>query len=176
LPSLPSGEDFRHTAAVNFRDKIIAWDNLAAWRERLRAAGQKLVVTNGCFDILHPGHVTYLEAARNHGDALLVGVNGDASVRANKGPHRPVNDEQDRVAVLAALASVDGVCLFTDRTATKFLTLVQPDVYVKGGDQNLTTVPAEELRAVEQGGGKVVFAPLVKGKSTTALLEKISRL
>jgi rfaE bifunctional protein nucleotidyltransferase chain/domain len=133
-------------------------------------------VTNGCFDILHTGHATYLADARAQGDALLVGVNADASVRANKGPQRPVNDETDRALMLAALASVDGVCVFTERTATNFLKLAQPDVYVKGGDQNLTTVPAEELQAIEQCGGKVVFAPLVKGKSTTALLEKISRL
>ena len=142
----------------------------------MRARGKKLAVTNGCFDILHTGHVTYLEAARNCGDVLLVGVNADASVGANKGPQRPVNSEQDRVAVLAALASVDGVCIFSERTATNFLKLAQPDVYVKGGDQNLTTVPAEELQAVEQCGGKVVFAPFVRGKSTTALLEKIARL
>ena len=161
---------------MNFRDKIIALDNLPAWRERLRAAGKKLVATNGCFDILHTGHVTYLEVARQQGDALLVGVNADASVRELKGPQRPVNSEQDRAEVLAALASVDGVCVFTERTAAKFLALAQPDLYVKGGDQNLMSVPAEELRVVEQGGGKVVFAPLVKGKSTTALLEKISRL
>lgn len=166
----------RHNAAVNFRDKILTLESLPAWRAALRAAGKKLVVTNGCFDILHTGHVTYLEAARSNGDALLVGVNADASVLANKGPARPVNCEADRVMVLAALANVDGVCVFPERTATNFLTLAQPDVYVKGGDQNLTTVPAEELRAVEQGGGKVVFAPLVRGKSTTALLEKISRL
>ena len=161
---------------MNFRDKIIAQENLPTWRAALRVAGKKLVVTNGCFDILHTGHVTYLEAARQQGDALLVGVNADVSVRELKGPARPVNSEADRAAVLAALASVDGVCIFTERTAAKFLALAQPDIYVKGGDQNLTTVPAEELRVIEQCGGKVVFAPLVKGKSTTALLEKISRL
>jgi rfaE bifunctional protein nucleotidyltransferase chain/domain len=166
----------RHNVPVNFRDKIITQENLPAWRERLRASGRKLAVTNGCFDILHTGHVTYLEAARATGDALLIGVNADASVSANKGPQRPVNSEQDRMAVLAALASVDGVCLFTERTAANFLKLAQPDVYVKGGDQNVNTVPAEELKVIEDCGGKVVFAPLVRGKSTTALLEKISKL
>jgi D-glycero-beta-D-manno-heptose 1-phosphate adenylyltransferase len=161
---------------VNLRDKIIAREKLPAWRAALRAGGKKLVVTNGCFDILHPGHVVYLEAARSHGDALLVGLNSDASVRELKGANRPVNSEPDRALVLAALASVDGVCIFTERTAANFLKLAQPDVYVKGGDQNLNTVPAEELRVVEQCGGKVVFAPLVPAKSTSALLEKISRL
>ena len=161
---------------MNLCDKIISRENLPAWRNALRASGKKLVVTNGCFDILHTGHATYLEAARNQGDALLVGVNADESVRANKGPQRPVNNENDRALLLAALASVDGVCIFTERTATDFLKLAQPDVYVKGGDQNLNTVPAEELKVIEQCGGKVVFTPLVKGRSTTALLEKISKL
>ena len=161
---------------MNTNDKVLTATTLPAWRARLRAAGKKVVVTNGCFDILHTGHTTYLAAARAQGDVLLVGVNADASVSANKGPHRPVNHEADRAQVLAALASVDGVCIFPERTATNFLKLAQPDVYVKGGDQNLNTVPAEELQAVEACGGKVVFAPFVRGKSTTALLEKISKL
>lgn len=174
--SLPSNKIFRHNPVVNLRDKIIARENLPAWRAAVRASGKKLVVTNGCFDILHTGHVTYLETARSQGNILLVGVNADASVRELKGPQRPVNNENDRALVLAALASVDGVCIFTERTAANFLALAQPDVYVKGGDQNASTVPAEELRVIEQGGGKVVFTPLVKGKSTSALLEKISKL
>ena len=93
-------------------DKISSWEQLPAWREKLRAEGRKLVVTNGCFDLLHRGHVTYLECARALGDALLVGVNSDASVRELKGPDRPVNSESDRAFVLAALESVDGVCVF----------------------------------------------------------------
>jgi len=161
---------------MNFRSKIIAWDDLPAWRRRLRAAGRKLVVTNGCFDLLHLGHVTYLENARNFGDALLLGVNGDAAVRELKGAGRPVNSETDRAAVLAALASVDGVCLFTDPTATRFLAAAQPDIYVKGGDYTLETLNQDERRAVESAGGKIVLVPFVPGKSTTSLLEKISRL
>src|SRR6266487_3425185 len=98
-------------------DKIISWEQLPAWRAALRAHARRLVVTNGCFDLLHRGHVTYLEAARSQGDALLVGVNDDASVRQLKGPHRPVNSEADRAAVLAALQSVDAVCVFTERNA-----------------------------------------------------------
>ena len=90
---------------MNFRDKIIAWNDLPAWRKQFRATGKKLVVTNGCFDLLHLGHVTYLENARNFGDALLLGVNGDAGVRELKGPTRPVNSEGDRAGVLAALES-----------------------------------------------------------------------
>jgi D-glycero-beta-D-manno-heptose 1-phosphate adenylyltransferase len=161
---------------VNFRGKIIAWDKLLAWRAAMRASGKKLVVTNGCFDILHSGHVTYLESARNLGHALLVGVNGDNSARELKGAGRPVNSENDRATVIAALESVDGVCIFAEKTATKFLERVQPDIYVKGGDYTLETLNQEERRTVEQAGGKIVIIPLVPGKSTTALLGKIQRL
>lgn len=161
---------------MNFRDKIIAWDKLPEWREALRKRGQKLVVTNGCFDLLHLGHVTYLEAARNQGDALLIGVNSDDAVRELKGPTRPVNAEFDRAAVLASLQSTDGVCLFTEKRATRFLAHAQPDIYVKGGDYTLDTLDQEERRLVEQAGGRIVILPFVPGKSTTSMLEKISRL
>jgi len=161
---------------VNFRDKIVTWENLPAWRAARRAEGKRLVVTNGCFDLLHLGHVIYLEAARQLGDALLIGVNGDASVRQLKGDTRPVNAEADRAAVLAALQCVDGACIFTEKTATRFLATAQPDVYVKGGDYTLDTVNQDERRAVEQGGGRMVILPFVPGKSTTALLGKISQL
>ena len=161
---------------VNFRKKIIAWDKLTEWRAAMRASGRKLVVTNGCFDILHLGHVTYLESARNFGDALLLGVNGDEATRQLKGPGRPINTEADRAAVLAALESVTGVCIFAEKTATKFLSAARPDIYVKGGDYTLDTLNQDERRAVESAGGKIVIIPFVPGKSTTALLEKISRL
>ena len=142
----------------------------------MRDSGKKLVVTNGCFDILHLGHVTYLENARSFGDLLLLGVNGDAGVRELKGPSRPVNSETDRAAVLAALESISGVCIFPERTATNFLAAAQPDIYVKGGDYTLETLNQDERRAVESAGGKIVIVPFVPGKSTTGLLEKISRL
>ena len=161
---------------MSFREKIIAWEQLPAWRAAQRAAGKRLVVTNGCFDLLHLGHVTYLETARRQGDALLVGVNGDASVRQLKGPNRPVTPEEDRAGVLAALASVDGVCVFAEATATRFLAAAQPDVYVKGGDYTLDTLNQEERRTVERTGGKIVIIPFVPGKSTTALLKKIMAL
>ena len=161
---------------MNFREKIISWDQLPAWRAAIRASGRKLVVTNGCFDLLHPGHVSYLESARNQGDALLLGLNGDDSVRQLKGELRPVNPEADRAAVVAALQSVDGVCIFAEKTATRFLTAAQPDVYVKGGDYTLETVNPDERRVVEQSGGRIVIIPFVPEKSTTALLQKIARL
>src|SRR5262245_44894730 len=156
-------------------DKVLSWDRLQSWRAGLRAQGRKLVVTNGCFDLLHRGHVQYLEAARAQGDVLLVGVNGDASVRELQGPDRPVNNESDRAAVIAALQSVDAVCVFSDRNALRFLSLVQPDVYVKGGDYTIDTINQEERRLVEQLGAKVVVLPGIPGKSTSALLEKIAR-
>jgi rfaE bifunctional protein nucleotidyltransferase chain/domain len=161
---------------MNFFRKIISWEKLPDWRAALRANGKKLVVTNGCFDLLHLGHVTYLETARNQGDALLVGVNGDAAVRQLKGKDRPLNEEHDRAAVLAALESVDGVCIFPESTATRFLAAAQPDIYVKGGDYTLETLNQDERRTVEQTGGKIVLIPFVQGKSTTGLLQKIARL
>jgi rfaE bifunctional protein nucleotidyltransferase chain/domain len=161
---------------VNFRDKIIAWEKLPEWRRLFRATGKQLVVTNGCFDILHLGHVTYLQMARNFGDALLVGVNGDAAVRELKGKSRPVNSETDRAAVLAALESVSGICIFPEKTMTRFLAAAQPDIYVKGGDYTLDTLNQDERRAVEAAGGKIKIIPFVPGQSTTALLEKISKL
>lgn len=161
---------------VNFQKKVIAWDQLPAWRAAVRASGRNLVVTNGCFDLLHVGHATYLDTARSYGDALLVGLNGDDSTRQLKGEGRPVNPETDRALVLAALESVSGVCIFAEKTATRFLAAAQPDVYVKGGDYTLDTLNPDERRAVESAGGRIVIIPFVPGKSTTALMAKISRL
>jgi D-glycero-beta-D-manno-heptose 1-phosphate adenylyltransferase len=161
---------------MNFREKIIAWDKLPEWRAAMRARGKKLVVTNGCFDLLHLGHVTYLETARNHGDALLIGVNGDDAVRQLKGADRPVNSETDRAAVLAALECVSGVCIFAEKTATRFLSAARPDIYAKGGDYTLETLNQDERHAVEHAGGRIVIIPFVPDKSTTALLKKIARL
>src|SRR5215212_7193744 len=120
----------------------------------MRARDKRVVVTNGCFDLLHLGHVTYLEQARKHGDVLLVGVNSDSAVHQLKGPDRPLNPEHDRASVIAALESVDSVCIFADATATRFLEVAQPDVYVKGGDYTPQTLNQEERRTVEKAGGK----------------------
>jgi rfaE bifunctional protein nucleotidyltransferase chain/domain len=161
---------------VKSADKVIPWEKLQTWRDALRQQGRQLVVTNGCFDLLHRGHVTYLEAARAQGDALMVGVNSDASVRELKGPDRPINSESDRAFVLAALQSVDGVCIFTDRDALRFLRTVQPDIYAKGGDYTIDTINQDERRLIEGQGGKVVVLAGVPGKSTTGILDKISKL
>ena len=161
---------------MNFRDKIISWQQLPQWRLALRASGKRLVVTNGCFDLLHLGHVTYLEQARNLGDALLIGLNGDGSVGQLKGAGRPINSEQDRAGVLAAVDAVSAVCIFADKSAGPFLARAQPDIYVKGGDYTIETINQEERQIVERAGGRIEIIPFVPGKSTTALLKKIAEL
>jgi D-glycero-beta-D-manno-heptose 1-phosphate adenylyltransferase len=155
-------------------EKILSFQTLARWRDELRRRGKQLVATNGCFDILHAGHVTYLEAARNQGDALLVGVNSDAAVRDLKGPGRPVNCEADRALVIAALQSVDAVFVFPERDAVEFLKITRPDVYVKGGDYTIDTINQDERRLVESLGGRIVLLAHVPGRSTSALLQKLS--
>lgn len=157
---------------MDTRTKIVDWASLPAWRETQAKAGHKVVVTNGCFDILHAGHISYLEMARGYGGCLLVGLNSDASVRALKGPSRPINAELDRARVLAALQCVDAVCIFQDVRAVNFLVHARPDVYIKGGDYTLETLNPEERAAVEKAGGRIMLVPLVPGKSTTLLLEK----
>ena len=137
----------------------------------LREAGQRVVFTNGCFDILHAGHVRYLEAARALGDCLVLGLNTDASVRRLKGETRPVNTELDRAAVVGALVAVDYVVLFDEPTAELLIEKVRPAVYAKGGDYTRETLP--EAKIVEKYGGEVHFIDLVPGRSTTKIIEKI---
>ena len=160
-------------ASVNTRTKIIDLSELPARRQAWRSNGMQVVATNGCFDLLHAGHVSYLEAARSQGDLLLIGLNSDASVRSLKGPARPLNPEEDRARVIAALACVDAVCIFNETRAVHFLELAQPDVYVKGGDYTLETLNPNERRIVEAAGGRIVILPMVAGRSTTALLQKM---
>jgi rfaE bifunctional protein nucleotidyltransferase chain/domain len=156
--------------------KIIALENVAERAKQLRQAGKKLVVTNGCFDLLHVGHVRYLQAARAKGDVLIVGLNADASVRALKGAGRPLNNENDRAEVLAALEFVDLVTIFPELRATRFIETVRPDVYVKGGDYNSDTLDAEERAALEKIGAKIDIVPFEKGYSTSGLLEQLRRM
>ena len=136
-----------------------------------RGAGKRIVFTNGVFDLLHPGHVRYLQAARAHGDVLIVGLNADASVRRNKGPERPINPEHERAEVLAALACVDAVSIFDEDTPADIIRRVQPDILVKGSDW-----PADQIvgrDTVEARGGKVILEPVEEGYSTTGLVNKI---
>ena len=152
---------------------LIPNERIEEFAATLRAAGQRVVFTNGCFDILHAGHVRYLAAARALGDVLILGLNSDASVRRLKGETRPVNSEADRAEVVGALASVDYVVIFGEDTAEELIAKVQPAVYVKGGDYTLETLP--EARIVESYGGEVAFIPLVEGKSTTGIIERAGR-
>lgn len=139
----------------------------------LRAAGQRIIFTNGCFDILHAGHVRYLTQARSLGDCLVLGLNTDASVRRLKGETRPVNRELDRAEVVGALAAVDYVVLFDEPTAEALVEKVRPAVYAKGGDYTRETLP--EAKIVERYGGEVHFIGLVPGRSTTKIIERINR-
>jgi len=135
-----------------------------------RAAGRRIVFTNGVFDLLHPGHVRYLQAARAYGDALIVGLNSDASVRRNKGPGRPINPEAERAEILAALACVDAVSIFDEDTPAEIIRRVQPDTLVKGSDW-----PADQIvgrDTVEARGGQVILEPMEQGHSTSSLIDK----
>jgi rfaE bifunctional protein nucleotidyltransferase chain/domain len=152
--------------------KVVDREAAARWVQELQAGGRKVVFTNGCFDLLHPGHVGYLEAARSLGDALIVGVNTDASVaRLEKGPGRPFTPEADRARVLAALACVDRVVLFDEDTPLALITLLTPDVLVKGGDYRLDEIVGRDV--VEARGGRVVALPFRPGYSTSGLVDRI---
>jgi rfaE bifunctional protein nucleotidyltransferase chain/domain len=153
-------------------NKIISREEAARWVRGLQGSGLRVVFTNGCFDLLHPGHVAYLEEARSLGDALLVAVNTDASVRRlGKGGLRPVTPEADRARVLAALAAVDRVVLFEEDTPLEILTDLQPDVLVKGGDYQVHEVVGREV--VLARGGQVSVLPFRPGYSTSLLVERI---
>jgi rfaE bifunctional protein nucleotidyltransferase chain/domain len=156
------------------REKIQSLADIVRYRDLLADEGQRLVFTNGCFDLLHVGHVRYLQAARALGEALVVAVNGDASVRALKGPARPINSEQDRAEVLAALGCVDYVVIFDAERVTELVHEVRPHIYAKGGDYTVERLNAEELWALREVGADIQILPLVPGKSTTALIEKLA--
>ena len=152
--------------------RVLSAKELGDWRRGETSAGRRLVVTNGCFDLLHVGHIRFLQEAKALGDTLLVGLNGDGSVRELKGPGRPVNPEADRAEVLAALGCVDAVTVFPEKRATRFLEVAQPDIYVKGGDYRPEDLDADEQAAVKKGGGQVKVLKLTPGKSTSAVLAK----
>ena len=151
--------------------KIVSQDELVRETAREKRAGRRVVFTNGCFDLIHPGHVRCLAGARALGDLLVVAVNSDRSVRGNKGPERPLVPEQDRAEVMAALASVDYVTIFDEPTPRELIARVLPDVLVKGADWALDQVAGRE--EVEAAGGSVVSIPLASGYSTTNLVERI---
>ena len=152
--------------------KIVSEEQLVSLVGELRQRKRSIVFTNGCFDILHAGHVRYLTAAKNLGDILIVGLNSDSSVSALKGPRRPVNSEDDRAEVIAGLAAVDYVVIFADATAERLVELIKPDVYVKGGDYTVDQLP--EARIAAAYGGKTVLIPEVPGRSSSNIIKKIA--
>ena len=154
--------------------KILTWKELKREADRLRGEGKKIAFTNGCFDILHVGHVRYLQEARRTGDILILGLNSDASVRAIKGDRRPLVPQQERAEVVAALAAVDYVTVFDETTPLKLIEHLRPDCIVKGGDWQEEEVVGRD--AVRSWGGKVVIVPMIEGASTTGILEKIGRI
>ena len=139
----------------------------------LRANHKTIVTTNGCFDILHVGHVRYLQQAKSYGDVLIVALNSDKSVKKIKGESRPVNNENDRAEVLSSLRCVDYVVLFEDESPIELLLRIKPDVHTKGADYTLETLP--EAKEIIKAGGRIEFIPFVKGKSTTAVIEKMKQ-
>jgi rfaE bifunctional protein nucleotidyltransferase chain/domain len=143
----------------------------AAFTRRLQAQGQMVVFTNGVFDILHPGHLRYLQQARALGDALIIGLNADASVRRNKGPERPINTEAERAEILEALECVDAVVVFDEDTPAEIIRALQPDILVKGADWAADAIVGRDT--VEARGGRVVRIPIEQGYSTTTIIERI---
>ncbi|HCE46799.1 MAG TPA: hypothetical protein DET40_24905 [Lentisphaeria bacterium] len=145
------------------------------WRGRLRKAGLKLVVTNGCFDLLHRGHAEYLSRSRAFGDALLVFINSDSSVRKVKGKNRPIVNERDRAFLLASLSCVDAVVIFGTSNCVGLFSKIKPDIYVKGGDYDINSIVQEERIVLEAAGSEIKFIKFVPGLSTTDILRKISK-
>ena len=154
--------------------KILTRTEAVARTTVLKKDGKIIVFTNGCFDILHVGHIDLLEKAKSRGDVLIVGLNSDESVRCLKGEKRPINSEKDRAEVLAALESVDFVVIFLEDTPAEIIAEIRPQILVKGGDYHIGNIVGRET--VESDGGRVVVIPLYEGKSTTGLIEKIKEM
>src|SRR5262249_44807175 len=153
---------------------LLTLDQSAAWATAQRARGRRIVFTNGVYDLVHPGHVQYLQAARAEGDALIVAVNSDRAVRTNKGPSRPILPERERAELIAALTCVDAVLIFDDETPAAVIEAIQPDVLVKGADWAHDAIVGRDV--VESRGGRVVRMTLTAGYSTSAIVETVKRL
>ncbi len=156
--------------------KIVEFEELSRCCQKLRGAGKKIVATNGCFDLLHVGHVRYLQAARALGDFLAVGLNGDRSVCELKGIGRPITTESDRAEILAALHCVDLVTIFPKTRATQFLVAVRPAIYVKGGDYSPESLDEEERTVLKEIGTEIRVVPFETGYSTSGLIEQICKI
>lgn len=157
------------------KEKIKSLEELLRIREKARQAGKRIVWTNGCYDILHAGHVMYLEKARRLGDFLFVGLNSDHSINSTKGPLRPIVQEDERATVISALSCVDYVIIFHEDTPINIIRALKPDIYAKGGDYTIDTIDQTERRLVESYGGEIALLPGVEGNSTTAVINKILR-
>ena len=153
--------------------KIISQATLATWRAKTKLQGKKVCATNGCFDLLHAGHIKYLYDSSKYGDIFIIGCNGDASVRQLKGKDRPIQTEKDRALILSALECVNFVSIFEEKEAVNFLQVAQPDFYIKGGDYTLDSMDSQEKEAVTTYGGKIVLAPMLQGKSSSSIISKI---
>jgi len=156
-------------------NRVIPFDNLSDFASSDEVLGKRIVLTNGCFDLLHAGHVDYLERARALGDALIVAINSDRSVRELKGPTRPINHEENRARVISALRCVDYVTVFDSLRVTKVIELLRPAMYAKGGDYTLETLDAGEREAMIACGTEICILPLVPGQSTTQTIARASR-
>jgi rfaE bifunctional protein nucleotidyltransferase chain/domain len=157
------------------KNLIMSLEEALKWRARLKNEKRKLVITNGCFDILHRGHAEYLMEARMLGDAMLILINSDQSVRELKGPTRPIIDEYNRAYMLAALESVDAVVTFNTPRCTEMFLALQPDIYVKGGDYTLDTINKEEKQALLEVEAEIIFKPFIEGFSTTDIVNRIKQ-
>ncbi|MFH0702391.1 MAG: D-glycero-beta-D-manno-heptose 1-phosphate adenylyltransferase [bacterium] len=149
--------------------QVVELDSLLEIINKLKKEKKIIVTTNGCFDIIHIGHIRYLREAKALGDILIVGLNTDRSVKNLKGPTRPINQEKNRAEVLASIISVDYTVLFDEDTPVELLSKIKPNIHVKGGDYNLKNLP--EAETVQKTGGKVVFIPLIEGESTTNIIK-----
>ncbi len=152
--------------------ELIQRQNLPELLKQLKAEGKTIVTTNGCFDILHVGHVRYLQKTKTFADKMLVCLNSDSSVKQIKGPDRPINNEQDRAEILCALECVDFVVLFDETTPQNLLCEIKPDVHTKGADYTIETLP--EAKSIMENGGRIEFINFVEGKSTTNVIKKIN--
>ncbi len=153
--------------------QVIARNQIFSLMKNLKQQNKTTVFTNGCFDILHIGHVRYLKESARHGDILIIGLNSDSSVKKLKGPSRPINPESDRAELLSELGFVDYVVIFDEQTPENLLNEIKPDIYTKGADYTLETLP--EAKTVLKNGGRVEFINLVEGKSTTNVIKKIEK-
>lgn len=157
-------------------NKLVTLEQLTSIVNQARSAGKKFAWTNGCFDIIHAGHVDYLERSKAYGDFLVVGLNSDASVKQLKGDPRPIFSEQDRAKVLCSILFVDYVVIFSEKSPIKMIELLKPDFYIKGGDYTLDTIDQDERKVVESYGGDIVLLPMVAGVSSSIIVDKIKKL